>query len=95
MGRVLFFGVVIGAMLFGMGVGFAANDESQAVSESAPDFGPFLPSARNLANAPYLSPSGRTVPRPGAAPNSGEARPERMLHEKDDRLILRSICSNC
>ncbi|WP_026605678.1 hypothetical protein [Methylocapsa acidiphila] len=99
MNKILAFGaivvgaIVIDAVTFGAGVGLAAEGVD-APAEMAQDASAPLTTGRSLANAPYLTKSGGTVPHPGLsgdAPSGGG----RQIHDRDDRILRRGICSNC
>jgi hypothetical protein len=51
--------------------------------------------SRGLLNQDYLTSTGETVPRPGAAPLNPDVTPlDRQIRDNNDR-VERSICSNC
>lgn len=95
MKKTLVFGALVAwAMMLGLTIDCAAN-AAEAYSEPAPDLAPPLPTGRSLANTPYLSSTGQTVPRPGELPSSSQIGQDRQIHDRDDQLIRRGICSNC
>jgi len=52
------------------------------------------PAPEHLLNAPYLAPTGATVPHPGASQSGGNTALDRGINREDDK-ITHGICSNC
>jgi hypothetical protein len=91
----LVFGAVVAcAAMLGATIGLAA-DGAEAPSDSGPEVASPLVMGRSLANAPYLRPTGETVPRPGLPPSGDQAGQDRQIHDRNDLLIRKGICSNC
>ncbi len=95
MSKNLILGAVVAyAAMLGAAIGGAAEGAA-APSDAAPDLASPLTTGRSLANAPYLRPSGETVPRPGQPPSGGQIGQDRQIHDRYDLLFRRGICSNC
>jgi hypothetical protein len=52
------------------------------------------PTPGHLLNQDYLTPTGETVPRPGVPQASGPTPLDRSMQQQD-KIIDKSICSNC
>jgi hypothetical protein len=91
MRKTLVFGVFSASIAsLGMATLGATVARSAAGAEATPD----LTTGRSLANAPFLSSTGQTVPHAGA-PGGGQPGTERQIHDRNDSLIRKGICSNC
>jgi hypothetical protein len=97
MSKTLVFGALVAcATMLGATIDLAANAAETSPESAPPDLAPPLTMGRSLANAPYLSSTGQTVPRPSQLPNSsGQPGQDRQIHDRDDLLIRKGICSNC
>lgn len=98
MRKTLFFGAGAAcAFMLGAAIEMPANTMAANAAEanSEPGIGPPLMMGRSLANAPYLSSTGETVPRPGQLPSGGQTGQDRQIHDRNNRLINKGICSNC
>ncbi len=80
---------VAGASVLGATVGGPAVG-GEALSGATPA----LTTGRSLSNSPYLSSTGQTVPHPGAL-SDGQSGSDRQIHDHNDLLIRKGICSNC
>lgn len=63
-------------------------------SAPAPADGSREPRTINLINRNYLTPTGETVPHPGASQGPGVTPLDRAIQQRDDK-VQRGICSNC
>lgn len=60
-----------------------------------PNPGNLATSSHSLANTPFLSSTGQTVPHPGLLQSGGQAEPARRAHDKEDEWLRKGICTNC
>jgi len=69
----------------GLRAGWCAGPEKRPLGRAC---------AEHLLNAPYLAPTGATVPHPGASQSGGNTALDRGINREDDK-ITHGICSNC
>ncbi|VTZ25927.1 conserved exported hypothetical protein [Methylocella tundrae] len=67
---------------------------SAQTSVPGPTDGSRDPAAPNLINRDYLTPTGETVPHPGASQSAGVTTLDRAIQRRDD-AVEKGICSNC
>ncbi|WOJ88962.1 hypothetical protein RZS28_14270 [Methylocapsa polymorpha] len=94
MSKILVFGALVACATM-LGATIDANAAEASPESAPPDLASPLTMGRSLANAPYLSSTGQTVPRPSQLPSSSQPGQDRQIHDRDDLLIRKGICSNC